>query len=179
MKEAFGGFSLFNIVIVFVLLFAGYISMSINYSKAYNVKNEILNIIRNQGGVCTSQTPDAFNCYNFSEQISDYFKEANYRSTGVCNSDDETGWVGYNREGLLDNQNPAFCVKSIRANSNSELPNALYYQVKVFYQLDLPVIRSLFEFSIYGETARIYEPNECRDAKEGGDPTSYPWCSGV
>ena len=42
MKEAFGGFSLFNIVIVFVLLFAGYISMSINYSKAYNVKNEIL-----------------------------------------------------------------------------------------------------------------------------------------
>ena len=40
MKESIGGFSLFNIVIVFVILFTGYISLSINYSKAYNVKNE-------------------------------------------------------------------------------------------------------------------------------------------
>ena len=171
MKESIGGVTLFNIVIVFVLLFAGYISMSINYSKAYNVKNEILNIIRNQGGVCTSSTRDNTNCYNFAEQITDYFREANYRSTGSC----DDGWVGYNREGLIDNNNPAFCVTAVRANSNSELPNALYYQVKVFYQLDLPVINSLFEFSIYGETARIYDPNECKV-----EATQYPLCtSGV
>ena len=169
MKEAIGGISLFNIVIVFVLLFAGYISLSINYSKAYNVKNEILNIIRNQGGVCTSQNPSSTdNCYNFSEQITDYFREANYRSTGKC----EEGWVGYNREGLRDDNNSAFCVNSIKVNSNSELPNALYYQVKVFYQLDLPIISSVIEFSIYGETGRIYEPNECEV-----DAAQYPWCS--
>ena len=173
MKEAVGGFSLFNIVIVFVLLFAGYISMSINYSKAYNVKNEILNIIRNQGGICTSTTPDSNNCYNFSVQIADYFSEANYRSTGTCNSSEDNGWVGYNREGQVDNTNSAFCIKAIKANSNSELPNALYYQVKVFYQLDLPIISSIFEFSIYGETGRIYDPNECRV-----DPSQYPWCGG-
>lgn len=176
MKEAVGGISLFNIVIVFVLLFAGYISLSINYSKAFNVKNEIINIIKNQGGVCTSSSPSGNdNCYNFAEQITDYFKEANYRSTGVC--DDSEGWVGYNREGLIDYNNSAFCVKAIKANSNSELPNALYYQVKVFYQLDLPVINRFFEFSIYGETGRIYEPNECDE--DFGDPSNFPWCSGV
>ena len=170
MKEAVGGVSLFNIVIVFVLLFAGYISLSINYSKAYNVKNEILNIIRNQGGVCTSsQASSTNNCYNFSEQITDYFAEASYRSTGSC----EEGLVGYDRNGLVNNTNSTFCVKGIRANSNSELPNALYYQVKVFYQLDLPVINQLFEFSIYGETARVYDPNECNV-----NPSQYPWCIG-
>ena len=168
MKEAVGGISLFNIVIVFVLLFAGYISLSINYSKAYNVKNEILNIIKNQGGVCTSSTRDATNCYNFADQITSYFNDTNYRSTGSC----DEGWVGYNRSGLVvDNGNAAFCIKAIRANSNSELPNALYYQVKVFYQLDLPIISSIIEFSIYGETGRIYDPNECRL-----NSSRYPWC---
>ncbi len=170
MRESIGGFTLFNIVIVFVLLFAGYISMSINYSKAYNVKNEILNIIRNQEGVCTSATPDSNNCYNFANQIADYFTEASYRSTGEC----DNGWVGYNREGLVDNSNPAFCITAVRANTNSELPNALYYKVKVFYALDVPLISSLMDFSIEGETGRIYDPNECRI-----DPSQYPWCGGM
>ncbi len=166
MKESIGAFSLFNIVIVFVLIFAGYISMSINYSKAYNVKNELLNIIKNQGGVCSSSNRNS-ECYAFSQQVTDYFQEANYRSTGVC----EDGWVGYNREGLLDSSNSAFCVKAIEVRSNTELPNAVYYQVKVFYQLDLPIIRSFFEFSITGETGRVFEPNECAQQS-----SQYEWC---
>lgn len=172
MKESISAFTLFNIVIVFVLLFAAYISLSINYSKAYNVKNEIVNIIRNQGGVCTSSTKNSNNnCYNFAEQITDYFQEANYRSTGVC----DEGWIGYTREGQVDinNKNSAFCVKAIKAKTNSELPNALYYQIKVFYQLDLPIINSIFEFALVGETGRVYEPNECKY-----DATIYDWCGG-
>ena len=151
MKESVGGFSLFNIVIVFVLLFTGYISISINYSKAYNIKNEIINIIKNEGGVYPTS--------NFQDQITDYFREANYRSTGNC----EDGWYGYDRNGnFIDSGNNAsFCVKGIKTLGNSELPNALYYQVKVFYQLDLPVISRIFNFSINGETSRIYSPNEC------------------
>lgn len=172
MKESVGGISLFNIVILFVLLFTGYISLSINYSKAYNIKNEILSIIRNQGGVCTSDSPSSGdNCYNFTEQITDYFKEAGYRATGNCDTGDD--WVGYTREGELktDGKNVAFCVKGIKAKSNSELPNALYYQVKVFYQLDLPIIYRAFKFTVTGETSRVYAPNECEDGNV------YPWCS--
>lgn len=169
MKEAVGGASLFTIVIAFVILFTGYISLSINYSKAYNVKNELVNIIRNQGGVCTSDTPSQYdNCYNFQEQITDYFKETNYRSSGKC----DEGFVGYTKTGELANSsNAAFCVKGISARGNSELPNALYYQVKVFWQLDLPIFSSLFNFGIVGETARVYAPNECVF-----DPFNYDWC---
>jgi len=171
MKEAVGGVSLFNIVILFVLLFTGYVSLSINYSKAYNIKNEILSIIRNQGGVCTSDSPSSGdNCYNFAEQITDYFKEAGYRAKGNCDTNDD--WVGYTREGelLTDGKNAAFCVKGIRAESNSELPNALYYQIEVFYQLDLPIIYNTFKFTVTGETSRVYAPNEC------GSGSVYPWC---
>lgn len=180
MKESLGGVSLFNIVIVLVILFTGYISFSINYSKAYNVKNEIINIIKNQGGVCTSSISSKGNiCYNFKEQITDYFKEANYQSTGDCKAkakdehEYEYEWIGYTRTGDrdYDGKNSAFCVRAIKANSNSELPNALYYQVKVFYNLDVPVIHSLFEFAIIGETGRIYSPNECQQ-----DVSGYAWC---
>lgn len=160
MKEAIGGISLFNIVIVFVLVFTGYISMSINYSKAYNVKNEIISIIKNSGGICSSDGSDDIRCVNFSTQIEDYFKEASYRSTGKC----DDGWVGYDHQGNYISEaakNAAFCVRGVPTKSNSELPNALYYQVKIFYQLDLPVINNFFEFAISGETGRIYEPNEC------------------
>lgn len=173
MKESIGGISLFNIVIVFVILFTGYISLSINYSKAYNVKNELITIIKNQGGVCTSSNSGSGgNCYNFSEQIAEFFKETSYRNLGNCDTGD--GWIGYSRSGDLvsDGKNSAFCVKAIKLKSNSELPNALYYQVKVFYQLDLPVIRAFFDFSIFGETSRIYEPNECVYDKQ-----RYSWCS--
>lgn len=172
MKESVGGISLFNIVIVFVVLFTGYISLSINYSKAYNVKNEIINIIRNQGGVCTSETPSSVdNCYNFAEQITDYFREANYRNVGVC----QNNWVGYSRDGKVlgpNAKNAAFCVNAIRANSNSELPDALYYQIEAFYQLDLPIFSNIFRFSIKGETSRVYAPNECSQS-----PMEYWWCS--
>lgn len=172
MKEAIGGFSLFNIVIVFVLVFTGYISLSINYSKAYNVKNEIINIIKNQGGVCTANAPNKNNnCYNFKEQIIDYFSETNYHSKGNC----DEGWIGYSRNGDLikNGKDAAFCIKAIDANVavNSELPKTLYYQVEMFYQLDLPIISKVFKFTVKGETSRIYEPNECTY-----DSSSYSWC---
>lgn len=172
MKESIGGIWLFNIVIFFILVFTAYICISINYSKAYNIKNEIVNIIRNQGGVCT--TGDApyhtnVSCSNFADQISDYFKEANYRSTGKCKDNE----VGYDREGnrLSTGANrAAICISAVKAQGNVELPNALYYKVRVFFQLDVPVLFDIFNFAVEGETSRIYNPNEC----DAGAPV--PWC---
>ncbi|NLA32492.1 MAG: hypothetical protein GX864_00885, partial [Mollicutes bacterium] len=50
MREAVGGTWLFQIAIVFIILFSGYLALSVNYSRAFKVKNEILAIIeRNEG----------------------------------------------------------------------------------------------------------------------------------
>ena len=45
MKEAIGGVSLFQIVILFLLLFTGVMCLTINHSKAFGVKDEIINIL--------------------------------------------------------------------------------------------------------------------------------------
>lgn len=135
MKESIGGISLFTIVIVFVMLFTGYVCLSINYSKAYNVKNELVNIIKNQGGICTEGIASS-NCSNLKSLIQDYFKEVNYASKGKCGN----GWYGFSRTGEHLGEganNAAFCIKGTNANSNSELPKAVFYQIRVFYQIDL------------------------------------------
>ena len=54
MKEAMGGTWLTGLVIVFIFLFAGFLAYSISYTKAFRVKNEILNLIERNEGFTTS-----------------------------------------------------------------------------------------------------------------------------
>ena len=45
MRESIGGAWLVGIVITFVVLFTSYLALSVNYSKAFKVKNEIISLI--------------------------------------------------------------------------------------------------------------------------------------
>ena len=51
MREAIGGTWLFQIVIVFILLFTGFLCLSINRSKAFNVKDQIIQTIQSYNGI--------------------------------------------------------------------------------------------------------------------------------
>lgn len=173
MRESIGGVSLFTIAIVFIVLFTGYICLSVNYSKAYNVKNELVKIIKNQGGICATggTTLNPSICENFQMLIKDYFQEVNYASKGRCPS----GWSGFSRDGVAlgeNTNNAAFCIQGVEAYTNPELPKAVFYQIRVFYQIDLPIFSQIFNFYIQGEVPRVYEPNECvvKDRP-------YSWCS--
>ena len=57
MREAIGGTWLFTIVIVFIVLFSSYLAISVNYSKAFKVKNGIVDLIeQNEGLSSETQT---------------------------------------------------------------------------------------------------------------------------
>ena len=45
MRESMGGTWLFGIVIVFIALFASFLAYSISYTRAFNVKNEIVVLV--------------------------------------------------------------------------------------------------------------------------------------
>lgn len=144
MREAIGGTWLFQIVIVFVLLFTGYMCLTINHSKAFNVKNTIIKAIeREEGADLTNPESDSAIL-----KIVDYLKETSYRTTGTC----PNGYTGYNRDGKIDSKNSAFCIAKQSAISSSEMPDMSYYRVVVFYQLDLPIFNSVFNFKVTGDT---------------------------
>ncbi|MBR1749012.1 MAG: hypothetical protein IJ743_04360 [Bacilli bacterium] len=165
MRESIGGTWLFQIVIVFILLFTGFMCLSINRSKAFNVKNFILETIQSNNGDLNASMPD----------IVEYMKSNAYRTSGVKSGDikppdnckgktianDYGKYKCYNREGKEDNKNsPVFCVAKLYVdnkngcldNKYTELPNMFYYRIVVFYQLDLPFFHDVFNFKITGDT---------------------------
>lgn len=151
MREAIGGTWIFQIVIFFILLFTGFMCLSINHSKAFNVKDMIVKEIERQEGINLSN-PESDEAI---QNIVKYLKETSYRTTGTCPSD----YIGYNRDGQLDSRNSAFCLRAVSkervSQFGNELPIMTYYQIVVFYQLDLPIFSAVFNFRVSGDTRII------------------------
>jgi len=167
MKDALGGIGIIQIVVVFVLLFTGIICLTINQSKAFGVKDEIINIIQN------SKVTDDYELSDDTESnIINHLKKAGYRTTGNC-PDEE--WIGYSREGVKVNNNATFCVKPNDVSksfyedvedkcsndtcyvlTNDDYPKMVYYEVALFYELDIPIINYFMNFKTYGSTKLLF-----------------------
>ena len=154
MREAVGSYFLTTIFIIFVVLFTGYMCLSINMNKAYKVKNEIINIIQKNNGLDE----------NSLVQIQDFMTRVGYRTTGNCNSPESYEYA-FGISGSSANSNkPVFCAKQMiteyeqQAFSKVQFPKAAYYQVKVFFAVDLPVVRNFFTFGLKGSTKKLFYP---------------------
>ena len=111
MKEAIGGVSLFQIVIVFLLLFTGVMCLTINHSKAFGVKDEIINIIQEEKLASYGTTSDYALTSDTIDDIVEHLSEAGYRITGRCPSSE---WIGYDRNGSkVTNDSAAFCIRAV------------------------------------------------------------------
>ena len=171
MREAIGGTWLFQIVIVFILLFTGFMCLTINRSKAFNVKDQIIQTIQNYNGVNVQDGYDEYNTNAFSEIVG-YIKENSFRTTGKTPKDEmvngeNVSYECYDRNGKILPKNSdlaVFCIAPIDISTEAcsgpdcfnELPKMTYYREVVFYQLDLPVFAELFNFKVVGDTKTLY-----------------------
>lgn len=158
MKESYGGTWLFQIVIFFILVFTGYLCLSINHSRAFNIKDDIVTIVERYGNIEHLNTTSRA---SFEEEITELFEKEGYHINGQCDS----GWVGYNNLGQkqsMSSSNSAFCLRQIIANSSgtgnctsttgSNQKCSYYYQIETFYQLDIPIFNSVFNLKVKGDT---------------------------
>ena len=185
MKEAIGGTWLFGIVIFFIVLFATIVSVSLNWSRAYKLKDEMINEIEKHHGL-TQEAKDA---------IDSYIGDIGYKSTGSCNKVNERNAggvqvVSFSTGSDLNNmyrgaRGDNYCVgrsdvvtrEEKQFDGNSRLsycatveqssdsgstvrsighPSSSYYYVLVFFKIDMPIIGSIFGFDITGETSTIF-----------------------
>lgn len=157
MKEAVGATFLFNIVIFFVILFTAIMCLTINSSKAYGVKDEIVTIIEeniaNNSGASVSETSVESDILN---QISAILTEKSYRTTSTC----PDGYTSYDRTGTKAfGDDASFCIaKYVTEDADNTYSTGAIctYSVIVFYKLDIPILSSVFNFEIKGETKTIY-----------------------
>ena len=50
MRDAIGGVFSLQIILIFVILINGYMAYSVNYTRAFRVKNGIINIVEEREG---------------------------------------------------------------------------------------------------------------------------------
>lgn len=150
MKEAIGGGWLLGFVIVFVVLFSGYLAVSINYTKSFKIKNKIINLIETNEGFTKSKnfdlnslSKDELNKDKSTEaKIFKALKDIGYYTTSDVNCDpvEDGKEIG-----------GGYCVKRI-----TTVGIGSYYKVKTFILFDLDFINFTIQIPIKGETKVIY-----------------------
>ena len=169
MREAIGGTWLFQIVIVFILLFTGFLCLSINRSKAFNVKDQIIQTIQSYNGIDLTDEYSEGDESPLADIVS-YISANSYRTTGMVPAPEKVGsdtvsYVCYDRSGRIVNSNPVFCIAPIHVDSEgcasgetcfNELPDMVYYRVVVYYQLDLAIFLVVFNFRVVGDTKTLF-----------------------
>ena len=155
MREAQGGTWLFGIVILFVLLFSGYLAISMNMARAHTVKSNTLMILEKHNGL----TPAAL------RELQDYLDRVGYRNRQSCPSRVEIGmgryvnWYGF-RNGTISPATGQYylCILYIPTGATGEEVTSGYFRIRVSFHLDLPIFGEWFDMAITGETRTLFNP---------------------
>lgn len=161
MREAIGGTWLTQLVILFMLIFVAFLALSLNYTKAFKIKNELLTIIEKREGLTQGDNGSI-------AIINNYLKANNYGVTKAC----EVGSYGVadlnnNVAELVANRSKKYhyCVTKIKSpSSNNE--GKVYYNVNIFFYFNLPVLGDVFKFDVNGSTGDIITSADSLIAKE-------------
>lgn len=117
MRDAFGGVFTIQILLVFIIIFVGFIAISLNYSRAFRIKNYVIDMIEERE-LSDLSDPD------FRDTVKDTTMSFGYANESVC-------------EHVSDDVNTT-CINGIivkRINS-SLLHGTNHY----YYAVNVPVI---------------------------------------
>ena len=153
MRESFGAAGIFIIVVTFIVLFTVYLSVSVNYAKAFKIKNHVISIIEENNGYSNST----------GTQIENYLIAQRYTAHGV--TDEPEGWssvgcVGSNPTLANDCMATILEVKSPYSGSDDPICEGerTYYKVVTYFNFVLPIINVNIPFKVSGDTGTI-----CKD----------------
>ncbi len=163
MREAIGGAWLFGLVITFIVFFASFLAISVNFSRAFNMKNEVVDMIEKyEGNNCKAR-----------KSIVNSLRQNSYLIYGTCPTNEKVGdntltYIGYDAEGkkVENGKRALYCIASNLVDTTDKGGlKKTYYKVVIFFKIDLPMMGNLTTFRVKGETASIYYPTEQLDEK--------------
>ena len=153
MREAIGGTWITQLVITFMFLFVAFLALSINYSRAYKTKNEVMSIIEKKNGI----TQESINI------LSNYLRNIGYKESGRCPK-------GYYGVTIRENGGKATAIKEelsakkynlcIAKNPSSSVnfKGKSFYEVRLFFKFNLPIIGNIYVFHVDGQTKDVSYP---------------------
>lgn len=154
MRQTIGGTWIFQLVLIFTLIFASYIALTINYSKSFRVKNEVLSLIEKNQGFTESGI----------KLINNYLSQSGYRTMGSCKLQNDVVVFGVtsldansassNVERAQGGKKYYYCFSKY-TNYHTYFTTRAYYKVTLFFRFDIPVLGDLSTFDVDGQTSEI------------------------
>ena len=160
MREAIGATWILGIVLTFIALFSGYLAFSVNYSKAFRMKDGIVERLEKHSG----PNKEAL------EDIGELMDEIGYSSKGKCSTfftNDSLSWGGVSKNvvtkswDVTSGEDFNYCLQRVDAYNTDGQLSASYYKVYVFFSISLPFMNAGSFFHVTGETSNIYFPEDC------------------
>ncbi len=149
MRESIGSTWILQLVIVFMLIFVAFLALSINYTKAFKIKNELISIIEKYEGATTDEQGSI-------SIINNYLVYQGYHTMSSC-EEGSYGVKNLNSTSIDEAQAGTkyyYCIRKMDT-SNYSFPDRAYYEVEVFFQFNLPVVGDIFTFRAGGKTVDI------------------------
>lgn len=162
MKEAIGSTWLMGMIITFIAIFSGFLAYSISYTKAFRVKNEVINIIEKNEGFTKSSKLEPVDNMEISSLREDKSTEA--QAFLFIKS------IGYNYSMFNNNSNPCkegelqaggYCLAKRCPNSVENGSDRVYYKVTTYISLSIPFLDFGIKIPISGETKSLYNNGLC------------------
>lgn len=155
MRQTIGGTWLLQLMILFILLFVGFIVLTLNYSRTVKIKNELINMIEKYEGLNDASI----------ELVNNYLLYNGYDVEGVCvnKGEPEMGVYGSldlngtRLEQAREGEKYYYCIKKYQGANTTN-----YYQITIFYKFNLPIIGDTSSFTIKGSTSNF----QTKDDKE-------------
>lgn len=187
MKASISSVWLVGLVITFLMVFSAYIIITVDYSKSFKLKNEVLTIIeKNKGmtlysGAQTKTVPSTITSGSVLthvgaiKTINAFLAASHYTAKGPCNIPRGSLYVygvkelkygqndNWTQIGELAKKNTGYyyCfAKYPTGRSDKEAYDSVYYRVELFYKFEIPILREFLPIRVDGVTDEIYLPQE-------------------
>lgn len=141
MKAATGNAMLMNIIIIFLVIVMALLVTSISYTKAFRIKNRIVDIVEYYNGDFSN------NKDNITNEINTSLSSVGYRlsSSTKCKEIDE-------KSALSLDSNYQVCIYEYNDSNRGK-----YYKVITYMYFDVPIIGGMLNIPVSGETKVFYE----------------------
>ena len=186
MRESIGAAWIFSLVLIFILMFTGFVAISINYARAFQLKNVVANLIEENEGVPTTSTSleNAIKYYieqngytahdalpdNIEEEDSDG-RNMNWEQVACVQNGNQINnecTVAIYKADISDynylndkKYKNVFKTTDYPPSNGEPRVKRDYYKVITFFDFDLPVFRHILTFKVNGETQIIYDFAQC------------------
>lgn len=130
MKTAIGGTLLFQLMMLFVVIYMGLMAMGINYAITFRVKNQLINILE-----------DNYNYENAAPKIEEYLTNISYyggsRKVSISQGDGARCLNGTTN----------YCIEMKKPTTGGH-----YYVITTYVTLNFPMIGEIANLPVKGET---------------------------